>query len=139
MTSKIYLTKSQQLSQTRKNRILFIPTIKIIEQNHQTTNHLPDHILDDDSSDDSNDDNAIAAPNAGATDEPSGPVSLLQSLADEVSESLKKETTADLEISALKNRKVPTVIKPTSKTLSKFLPQFSSSIQLSKTSIKCFK
>jgi len=93
------------------------PTIKIIEQNHQNTNYLPDHILDDDSSDDSNDDNAIATPNAGASDEASGPVSLLQSLADEVSESLKKETTSDPEISALKNRKVPTVIKPTSKII----------------------
>ena len=46
-----------------------------------------------------------------------GPVSLLQSLADEVSENLKKEsseTVEDDDYSPLKSRKVPTVIKPKS-------------------------
>merc|ERR1712173_124795 len=45
-----------------------------------------------------------------------GPVSLLQSLADEVSENLKKEseTVEDDYVSPLKSRKVPTVIKPKS-------------------------
>ena len=48
-------------------------------------------------------------------DQEGNPVSLLQSLADEVSQSLKNETsTPDIETSILSSRKVPTVLKPKS-------------------------
>ena len=97
------------------------PLVKTVENssNHQ----LPDPAAEN--SDDS-------ATNGRAPDEASGPVSLLQSLADEVSESIKKEKeVVDDEIEseedsdeedpdilamknrlALKNRKGPIVIKP---------------------------
>merc|ERR1712228_946644 len=88
------------------------PPVKIIEQNES----LPDF----DSSDDE-----VMKPKS---DEPSsGPVSLLQSLADEVSESIKKEKEVeedssdeddeDPDILAMKKRFGPTVIKPTSKVI----------------------
>merc|ERR1712008_645624 len=70
-----------------------------------------------------------------------GPVSLLQSLADEVSESLKKETTSvnsniieEETPSSFKIRKVPTVIKPKSTIIDATISKFNKIPKISKNS-----
>ena len=80
--------------------------------------------------------------NTGTGSSAGGPVSLLQSLADEVSENLKKETTTSVSSnvteeetsSSFKIRKVPTVIKPRSTIIDATISKSSSTSSSNKNS-----